>query len=78
MMVQVLRPFTSTHPHDVGDVLDATRWPANRVRQLTKLRYVTPIVQLSRPTDAGSVAMSEPARRKRGRPRKHPEQEVQA
>ena len=40
MMVQVLRPFSAATPVKAGDILDASAWPVNRVRQLTRFRFV--------------------------------------
>jgi len=47
MQVQVLRPFSAATPVRIGEIIDASDWPVNRMRQLTRFRYVQPFVATS-------------------------------
>lgn len=60
MHVQVLRAFPGSEP--VGTVCDTADWPVNRAHQLTKRRFVQPVI--------GPAQAPGELKRGPGRPRK--------
>ena len=61
MLVHVLRRVSGLEAVP-GDVVDATEWPENRVRQLIKQRRVHPVMMVAEKKERANVSSANHAR----------------